>query len=195
MKYDHEYSILWIEKFEEKVSIRGGCNVMEEVVPEFRCDHSETIDSNLENLVEFLSNAPKFANFVKRKADEVGEEKQAKKVKLTDANGVEYFGEVNNDGQPHGYGKMMLPEQPYEGQWEDGKRHGQGTMICDNGHYYGQWKDDTLHCHGRYFWKSCRCYEGHWENGKNMARTSRLINLTPSTTASGRMTRNMARAS
>ena len=34
---------------------------MEKVVPEFVCDRSETIESNLQKLVEFLSNAPEFA--------------------------------------------------------------------------------------------------------------------------------------
>eukprot|EP00959_Pyramimonas_sp_CCMP1952_P332703 6967180-Pyramimonas_sp.AAC.1 len=211
-QYDHTRSFLWnLEILGETIAF----NSMEKVVPEFVCDRSETIESNLQKLVEFLSNAPEFAEgeaivfktfdhadladfagtdvtanllllsgqyaeiirvaedefevdywiddvgwlsatfpkgcfglieeraekwrdvqTCKRKADDFGEERQAKKVKFTTQDGDQYLGEVNKSGEAHGYGEAILSKghacESYKGQWENNKFHGQGRLI---------WKD------------------------------------------------------
>ena len=74
-------------------------------------------------------------------------------------NGDHYYGDVNEEGQPHGSGHMDYNLNgyygTYDGQWQNGKR-------CGNGHYHqssksarryvydykGEWLDDKEHGQG-----------------------------------------------
>ncbi len=40
-----------------------------------------------------------------------------------------YTGEINESGQPHGYGTMRYEDAIYEGTWSNGLRHGNGKMT------------------------------------------------------------------
>ena len=57
---------------------------------------------------------------------------------------LDYEGDVDENGKPHGRGKgMFSSNNVYEGEWKNGLRHGKGTDESDNGSSYdGQWKHD-----------------------------------------------------
>ncbi|MEE4248246.1 MAG: hypothetical protein V2I33_22890, partial [Kangiellaceae bacterium] len=48
-----------------------------------------------------------------------------------------YFGELNEAGFRHGYGRMTFGnEDLYDGSWEEGKMSGQGVYTWSNGGRY-----------------------------------------------------------
>ena len=52
-----------------------------------------------------------------------------------------YTGDVDQDGYPHGQGKMTYDDQSiYEGSWSDGKRDGPGIKEYKNGLRSMKWK-------------------------------------------------------
>ena len=57
---------------------------------------------------------------------------------------MEYTGERNSDGRPHGQGTETSADVgTYTGEWKDGKRHGQGTYTHSHGWVLtGKWKDN-----------------------------------------------------
>ena len=57
---------------------------------------------------------------------------------------MEYTGERNSDGRPHGQGtEIKANGDTYTGEWKDGKENGQGTYTYADGTvtYTGEWKD------------------------------------------------------
>lgn len=110
-------------------------------------------------------------------------------------NGSVYEGEVNGDGLPNGFGKVInLPGTgvAYEGQWVDGLRSGKGKAYYDremkklffNGswekdscfeakmyhedgklYYEGEIKNDKFHGYGTFYYED-RIYIGNFENGE-----------------------------
>ena len=67
-----------------------------------------------------------------------------------------YYGCLNDQGNPNGYGKMGLPSgDVYEGNWLDFSFSGYGEYIWKNGSYYkDQWLNNEQNGEGYYFEKS-----------------------------------------
>lgn len=83
----------------------------------------------------------------------------------------EYFGPVDEEGRPHGYGTVLYAEQDpgerskFQGEWVHGKRHGQGILIWRNGSRYdGNFIDDKLGGQGALLWALGLEYRGEWIN-------------------------------
>ena len=56
---------------------------------------------------------------------------------------MEYTGERNSDGRPHGQGTMKYASGiTYSGEWKDSMCNGQGTYTrADGTSYTGAWKN------------------------------------------------------
>ncbi len=57
---------------------------------------------------------------------------------------VQYIGEINASGLPHGYGTIQCDGSVvYEGEFREGKKHGKGTLYWENGivRYAGSFSD------------------------------------------------------
>ena len=101
--------------------------------------------------------------------------------------GHHYVGQVDDEGRPHGVGKMEYKKQPYkewmkedvsietyEGHFEHGKRCGYGrAKFYKNGfgspQYSGNWRDDLPDGQGRYEsygGVTDQWYEGQWKAGR-----------------------------
>lgn len=109
-----------------------------------------------------------------------------------------YDGDENEQGLPHGWGKMIYPSgEIYEGSWIDGQKHGIGKYQFVNGDEYsgdfvfgklegqgkyveatgalydGEWKEDMMHGKGIYIYSDGNCYIGefkhHLKDGKGVA--------------------------
>ncbi|MDB2317936.1 hypothetical protein N9V23_04200, partial [Flavobacteriales bacterium] len=95
-----------------------------------------------------------------------------------------YVGEVNNNGEPQGQGKMTYGNgDVYEGAWNDGKKHGQGKMIYEDGNVYdGMWKDGKPNGKGKMtyakdlFGKIFKEYDGMWKDGKRHGEGELIYN-------------------
>ena len=86
---------------------------------------------------------------------------------------IEYEGELDENGKPHGRGKKIYSLGTYEGEWKDGLSDGKGTFMCmwhggefDGDVYKGQWKDNKMHGKGSYKWADGCSYEGEWKGSK-----------------------------
>ena len=81
-----------------------------------------------------------------------------------------YEGQLDEQGQKHGIGKMTWPNgDVYDGQWKLDKRHGFGVAkFADLGEYVGEFKDDLKHGKGKFKWggDDRYYYDGQWENDK-----------------------------
>lgn len=91
-----------------------------------------------------------------------GEASNPKKIVFDKGDGYKdcYEGDVNAEGQPHGFGHMDYDMNgyyaEYEGQWENGKRSGRGHYHKSNKgggarhsyDYKGDWLDDKEHGQG-----------------------------------------------
>lgn len=98
------------------------------------------------------------------------------------ANGNHYEGRVNEEGLPHGKGKLIIPtgccrKDEYVGEFRNGKRNGKGRISYQlNGYtaeYEGEWRDNMRCGHGRYQkWSTGGGashnyqYEGEWLDDK-----------------------------
>lgn len=89
-----------------------------------------------------------------------------KKVNYTD--GSYYLGEVNEAGNPHGYGTWYYAQgDRYEGNFANGKRHGVGRYHFSNGNRYeGQFDNGAISGFGTYYYTNGDIYEGNYKNGK-----------------------------
>lgn len=108
-------------------------------------------------------------------------------VEIDQSEGQHYSGEVDDEGRPHGVGKMEYEKQSYqkwmdedmaietyEGHFEHGKRCGFGrATFYKNGFgtpcYKGNWRDDLPDGEGRYEsygGVTDKWYEGQWKAGK-----------------------------
>jgi hypothetical protein len=67
--------------------------------------------------------------------------------------GNKYTGEVNENGNPHGWGMMWTFDgDRYEGRWENGNKEGHSVKYYSNGAKYdGNWVDDRKEGQGT-FW-------------------------------------------
>ena len=56
---------------------------------------------------------------------------------------MEYTGERNSDGRPHGQGtEIKANGDTYTGEWKGNNYNGQGTKTwADGATYIGEWKD------------------------------------------------------
>lgn len=89
-----------------------------------------------------------------------------KQTTIKDSEGV-YEGEVNEDDERHGQGKMTYTNgNVYEGEWKDDNRNGKGKMTWnDDNVYEGEWKDNKEHGKGKMTWNDGSVYEGEFKNG------------------------------
>ena len=101
----------------------------------------------------------------------------SKKQQVFLDNGDDYFGHLNDKGQPHGFGRSVSRDGTYyEGIWKNGRRQ-TGKGVSALGPWYdGEWKDDMpdgkgkgMSCLGQYF-------EGHLEQG-NIQRGNLLMRV------------------
>ena len=94
-----------------------------------------------------------------------------------------YEGEVNQEDQPDGKGKLICrgvrwyEKYVYVGEFKAGKKHGKGVLTyrekrCQKKEplcYEGEWKDDERNGYG--IWKGyLDCYKGEWKAGRYHGR-------------------------
>lgn len=61
-----------------------------------------------------------------------------------------YFGQLNDEGKPHGFGRKQSKFSIYDGQFQNGEMDGWGRLIYYNGsHYVGMWKENMYDGMGR----------------------------------------------
>lgn len=80
----------------------------------------------------------------------------------------EYFGDVDEDGLPHGQGRVVAPDYTvYEGQFRHGVKHGSAQVQYANGmSFLGEYKEGQRHGMGKEFWPSGHLrYIGGYRNG------------------------------
>eukprot|EP00122_Pirum_gemmata_P017382 Pgem_evm1s16273 len=90
-------------------------------------------------------------------------------AKTIDFNGGKYVGETNDDGEPHGQGKVDWEDdgESYEGHWVNGNQEGQGTKIWPDGStYVGEWVNNRRQGKGSYEWAAGDKYDGDWFEDK-----------------------------
>lgn len=79
-----------------------------------------------------------------------------------------YIGELNNDGERDGYGKIEYSTgDSYEGYWKNGKKNGNGLYrFRGGGSFLGQFADDVPNGNGQRIYSSGNFYEGEFLGGK-----------------------------
>ena len=87
--------------------------------------------------------------------------------RITYNNGY-YDGEVNYNGDEHGYGTFVWDNgDKYVGYFAYRKFSGQGTYYYASGaKYVGQWANDLKNGKGTMYFKNGNVYEGNWVNDK-----------------------------
>lgn len=84
-----------------------------------------------------------------------------------------YTGMVNEEGEPHGRGKLKLDNgDVFEGEFKNGKRSGTGcyTWGSTGDLFTGQWKNNRRHGKGVFVWHDGRLYDGEYVKGKREGR-------------------------
>lgn len=78
-----------------------------------------------------------------------------------------YEGFVNEENQPHGFGKMLYAcGDMYEGYFENGAKQGTGTMIFNTACIYiGEWNEDQMEGSGYMKWPMGDYFYGDWKDG------------------------------
>jgi hypothetical protein len=82
-------------------------------------------------------------------------------------NGATYTGQVNDQNQKHGYGKLIWPGKlECAGQFQNGHLHGFGTMKHTNGtEYKGEYKHDKYDGRGELKYPNWQIYKGEFKDG------------------------------
>lgn len=95
-----------------------------------------------------------------------------------------YFGEVNEEGQPHGRGLLKWTNgRSYFGEWKNNKRSGKGVEVDEGGIYEGEFLNNRFH--GRVVahlvfkqpeegMMRTLVYDGEWKDGKKCGKGSAL---------------------
>ena len=80
-----------------------------------------------------------------------------------------YEGTFDENGQPHGKGRMKFKDDDdfdrnvYEGEWIHGQMSGQGQMSFVSGDVYdGEWSKNEFEGDGVYTYANGRRYIGQW---------------------------------
>ena len=83
-----------------------------------------------------------------------------------------YYGEVNDAGQKHGYGRITYSNgDSYEGFWANDKYEGKGLYIWkDKGSYEGDFLAGKMHGEGKRVYQSGNVYRGDLAEGKKQGR-------------------------
>eukprot|EP01116_Phalansterium_solitarium_P022014 TRINITY_DN7108_c0_g1_i1.p1 TRINITY_DN7108_c0_g1~~TRINITY_DN7108_c0_g1_i1.p1 ORF type:complete len:995 (-),score=257.85 TRINITY_DN7108_c0_g1_i1:255-3167(-) len=84
-------------------------------------------------------------------------------------NGDEYFGELNDDGEQHGHGRLVTVDtgDVYKGDFQHNQYHGHGTLVRRNGdRYEGTFLNDMFHGTGTCFYACGDSYEGSYKDGE-----------------------------
>jgi len=78
-----------------------------------------------------------------------------------------YEGHVDNEGKPHGRGKMIYATGAvYEGDWVHGEWEGEGSLLYANGTVYvGGWKNGKRHGFGNHYLSNGLHYQGEFMDG------------------------------
>jgi hypothetical protein len=91
-------------------------------------------------------------------------------VSGTNVNGVtwEYFGQLNAQKAPDGYGKCSWSDgTTHAGQWKDGSMHGNGILhFCTGDFYVGSLQKNASHGVGVLLQKNGAVSSGIWKDGK-----------------------------
>lgn len=82
--------------------------------------------------------------------------------------GQGYFGDVDSENNPDGYGVLVHSDRVYVGTFEDGECTGTVAVFAhDTLLYRGEWKDGLFNGIGTaYYPNGKKCYEGNWEAGE-----------------------------
>jgi len=93
---------------------------------------------------------------------------------------IKYFGPVNSNGVPQGYGRLLYPPEDvrreYVGNFFNGRRHGYGILQWKDGCVYaGEWASDTQNGWGKLRFGerdvlNRESYEGEWLDGKRSGK-------------------------
>lgn len=88
------------------------------------------------------------------------------------ADGSEYKGEWNSEGQRHGFGILLLNDgTKYIGEFEGGLCHGLGVMtFADGSKYEGEFANGKFNNHGVFTRCDRMKYEGEFKTGKILGR-------------------------
>ena len=121
--------------------------------------------------------------------------------KLVKVPGGEYCGQMNEEGQKHGEGKMKYDnDNGYQGQWKNNKRDGKGiTTYASGNHYDGEPIQNTTHrvVYKLYFLSSNATHGT--ENKKDLSvswpnQSTHILSATSSEQAPGRQANGTALA-
>ncbi len=80
------------------------------------------------------------------------------------ADGSIYYGEINENGEPHGYGLIVSETGDfyYEGEWANGLFNGKGGFVFFGVlEYYGDFLNENMHGYG-ILKNPLYTYEGHF---------------------------------
>jgi len=93
---------------------------------------------------------------------------------------IKYFGPVNSNGVPQGYGRLLYPPEDvrreYVGNFFNGRRHGYGILQWKDGCVYaGEWASDAQNGWGKLRFSerdvlNRESYEGEWLEGKRSGK-------------------------
>ncbi|CAF1178583.1 unnamed protein product [Adineta ricciae] len=117
------------------------------------------------------------------------------KIRLGKKQSAPYEGELNDEGEKHGYGMYRWSNgrtyvgqwyrnqmdgdgveswpngSKYQGQFRGNKRHGRGTFTwADGRQYIGEYRNDYRHGYGICTFPNGYKYEGQWWQGKKHGR-------------------------
>lgn len=81
--------------------------------------------------------------------------------------GGKYVGELNERGEPNGYGVLVSKfGGGYDGNWFNGVYHGRGKLTWATGDQYdGEWKNGLRDGNGEMIWARGDIYKGTWKEG------------------------------
>ncbi|ASC74034.1 Pentapeptide repeat containing protein [Halomicronema hongdechloris C2206] len=84
------------------------------------------------------------------------------------ANGVEFYGSIENGAPADGRGTMVYPNgDRYDGEFQGGKRNGCGTFTFDSGRrYMGQFQDDDFQGIGIWMLEGGHYYIGQFQDNR-----------------------------
>lgn len=93
--------------------------------------------------------------------------KGLKSTPIFATDGSQYYGQVNDEVQRHGFGCCVTENGAngtyYEGEWKNDQRHGFGGLVYPDGaKYTGRFQIDKRHGYGTIKYITGDVYKGNW---------------------------------
>jgi hypothetical protein len=81
---------------------------------------------------------------------------------------LDYFGQTNSSGEPHGIGRMIVHNKGLiEGMWQNSDPFGYSLKISSNGLLYvGKFQNGVPNGIGKQIHRQGHYYQGEWKDGK-----------------------------